>query len=147
MTAIRVATGQDAPHVHRLIEQLEAPQTVDFERFSRKYRSNLANPSITYLIAEAEGAVCAFGSMQFTAPLHHDGPVAEIVELVVEESSRGAGVGAAMVEAMAAQARARGCCVLELSTGRMRERAHRFYENQGFRLTHWRFTMALSEHT
>ncbi len=145
MTTIRCATEQDAPHVHRLIELLEAPQKYDFERFSHKYRSSLTDPSITYLVAEAEGAVCAFGSLLFSSPLHHEGPVAEIVELVVEEGCRGAGVGAAMVEEMAAQARARGCCILELSTNRARERAHRFYERQGFRLTHYRFTMALSK--
>ena len=145
MTTIRPATEQDAPHVHRLIELLEAPRTYEFDAFSSKFRSNLVNPLIVYLVAEADGAVCSFGSLQFSSPLHHIGPVAEIVELVVEESCRGAGIGAAMVEEMAARARERGCECLELSTNRMRERAHRFYERQGFRFTHLRFTMALTD--
>ncbi len=145
MAIVRPATEYDAPHVHRLIELLETPKKYDFALFSHKYMNNLADPAIVYLVAEAEGSVCAFGSLQFSSPLHHEGPVAEIVELVVEEGFRGAGVGAAMVDKMAALARARGCYFLELSTNRMRERAHRFYEQQGFRLTHYRFTMALSK--
>ena len=143
MTTIRRAAEQDAREVHRLIELLESPQKFQFERFHQKYLAKLADPNVVYLVAEGEGDLASFGSMQFTDPLHHEGPVAEIMELVVDERCRGGGLGARMIAAMKELACQRGCCILELSTNRVRRQAHRFYLRQGFMMTHLRFTMAL----
>lgn len=143
MTAIRHATATDAQEVHRLIELLETPQRFAYEPFCQNYRKNLANPDIAYFIAEEDGRVLAFGSLQFSTPLHHDRPVAEIVELVVDDACRGGGVGARMVAAMEELAHVRGCCSLELSTNRVRRRAHLFYYRAGFQLTHYRLTKVL----
>jgi GNAT superfamily N-acetyltransferase len=56
----------------------------------------------------------------------------EIRGLVVREGSRGAGVGARLVEAAEQWARAHGCARMRVRSRLERERAHRFYERFGY---------------
>ena len=55
--------------------------------------------------------------------------------LVVDEGHRSQGLGHVLVQAAEDWARRRGCGVLTLRSRISRERAHRFYEREGFRLT------------
>ena len=141
MQMIRRAGDKDAERVHQLIEKLETPQLFPLEPFVEKYIRNLDNPNLIYLVAETDSTIIAFGSLQISEPLHHEQPVAEIVELIVDERSRGKSVGAQMVNAMLLLARDRGCCCMEVTSNRMRRRAHRFYAKHGFMMTHYKLTM------
>ena len=58
--------------------------------------------------------------------------VAHLYAMWVAPDARGAGVGRALVEAVAAWARDRGCDRLVLSVTETNEGAHRFYETCGF---------------
>jgi PhnO protein len=69
--------------------------------------------------------------------------VAEIVELIVDDHSRGRSVGAQLVNAIMLLARDRGCCCLEVSSNRVRRRAHRFYARHGFMMTHYKLSMKM----
>jgi len=62
---------------------------------------------------------------------------------VVDESHRGEGIGRALVEAMEAEARARRCVLLFLTTAAGREDAHAFYGRVGLDETGKRFTKLL----
>jgi GNAT superfamily N-acetyltransferase len=55
-----------------------------------------------------------------------------IVGLVIGEGHRSAGIGAALLAAAEAWARARGCSRLVVATRITRERAHRFYAREGY---------------
>jgi GNAT superfamily N-acetyltransferase len=79
-----------------------------------------------------------FVSLHRVPLLAEGGCCAQITALVVSESRRGAGVGRALVEAAEATARAWGCALLEVSSGRRGERAaaHRFYPALGFEDSH-----------
>jgi GNAT superfamily N-acetyltransferase len=55
-----------------------------------------------------------------------------IVGLVIGEGHRSAGIGAALLAAAEAWARARGCKRLVVATRVTRERAHRFYAREGY---------------
>jgi GNAT superfamily N-acetyltransferase len=59
---------------------------------------------------------------------------AQIMALVVDERARGGGVGKELVAAAEAWAGERGCQRLLVATRVTRERAHRFYLREGFRL-------------
>ena len=70
-------------------------------------------------------------------------PYAEIVGLVVDASSRGHGVGAALVGAARSWARDRGLARLDVRTNVVREDAHRFYVREGFVLVKRQAVMTL----
>ena len=57
---------------------------------------------------------------------------AELEGLVVDEATRGAGVGAALLEAAEAWARDRGCTEMRVKSNVVRERAHEFYQRHGY---------------
>lgn len=129
--------------VRLLIEALEKPQEFPAEPFLKNYIRNLNDRNLTCLVAKADGNVVAFGSLRMTTPLHHEGPVAEIVELIVNEGHRGSGIGERLIDEMLALAREEGCCMIELASNCTRQRAHRFYTRLGFAITHVKLTMDL----
>ncbi len=51
---------------------------------------------------------------------------------VVDESARGLGVGAQLLEAVEAWAKGRGCEKIRVQSNVVRERAHAFYERNGY---------------
>jgi GNAT superfamily N-acetyltransferase len=53
--------------------------------------------------------------------------------LVVDEAARSRGIGAALLEAVEARARERGCAEIRVQSNVLRERAHSFYERNGYR--------------
>jgi GNAT superfamily N-acetyltransferase len=61
----------------------------------------------------------------------------------VDESHRGEGIGRALVEVMEAEARARRCVLLFLTTAARRVDAHAFYRRVGLVETGMRFTKPL----
>ena len=58
-----------------------------------------------------------------------------IVGLVIGEGHRSAGIGAELLAAAEAWARARGCRRLVVATRITRERAHRFYAREGYEVS------------
>jgi GNAT superfamily N-acetyltransferase len=58
-----------------------------------------------------------------------------IAGLVIGEGHRSAGIGAALLAAAEAWARARGCERMVVATRITRERAHRFYAREGYEVS------------
>jgi len=89
------------------------------------------HPDHALLVAAASDRLA--GWLQVSLPRIFESPVtAEIAGLVVDETRRGAGIGASLVTAAADWARLRGCRGLRVRTNVIRERALRFYEREGF---------------
>jgi GNAT superfamily N-acetyltransferase len=63
------------------------------------------------------------------------GPLAELVALVVDESRRGLGTGAALVQAALDWAACQDFATLRVRSNVVRERTHAFYERLGFART------------
>jgi GNAT superfamily N-acetyltransferase len=57
---------------------------------------------------------------------------AEVNGLIVAEGQRSAGAGASLLEAAEEWARKRGCQAMNVRSNVIRERAHKFYERQGY---------------
>jgi len=57
---------------------------------------------------------------------------AEVNGLVVDEKQRSAGTGAQLLDAAERWARSRGCKSMSVRSNVIRERAHGFYERQGY---------------
>jgi GNAT superfamily N-acetyltransferase len=60
-------------------------------------------------------------------------PTANIDGLVIDEGVRSAGIGAALLAEAEAWAQARGIGAMQVRSRTTRERAHRFYEREGYR--------------
>lgn len=74
--------------------------------------------------------------------------LAEISGLIVDETLRSSGIGKIMLDATEKWARRVGCNAISVHSNVTRDRAHRFYENNGFELlkTQRMFHKPLSRH-
>jgi GNAT superfamily N-acetyltransferase len=73
----------------------------------------------------------------FTPYLTHQGSWRATIEGVRTASSvRGKGIGSQLIGWAIDRAKARGCRLVQLTTDKKREDAHRFYERLGFQATH-----------
>jgi len=84
-------------------------------------------------VAEQGGALVGLAVVTFaaSAPV----PFAIVDDLIVSPDTRGRGVGKAMLDWIAAEARVRGIVRLFLESGLANRRAHDFFEREGFRPT------------
>ncbi|MFT3769189.1 MAG: GNAT family N-acetyltransferase [Minicystis sp.] len=95
------------------------------------------DPRNALLVAEIEGRVVGVFHLtviQYVA--YRGGRVAQIENVVVEPDLRGRGVGEAMMRWAIEEARRQGCVRVQLTTNKVRKRAHRFYERLGFVASH-----------
>ncbi len=145
MIAVRRAALSDAEALAPLLGALGYP--AEPADVAARLRALLGSARDAVLVAEDGdgGGAVVLGvlGLHWGAMLHQPAPVARIGSLVVAEGARGRGVGALLVREAAALARAEGCAVLELTTGRQRHAAHAFYAAQGFDWTALRFGRAL----
>ena len=95
-------------------------------------------------MAERDGAVVGVAQLHVSPTLEYERPAAKLAALVVDVSHRGQGVGSALVEAMEAEARARRCELLFLTTAARRDDAHAFYRQVGLEETGKRFAKTLA---
>jgi GNAT superfamily N-acetyltransferase len=123
------ATPEVYAALERLLPQLNSRLTLPpFERLE----AIVADPSVTLLIArEGDEIVGTATVIVYTTPFWIK---ARLDEVVVDESARGKGVGAALVKACLDIAREKGAQVAELQSGVLREAANRLYPRMGFEL-------------
>ncbi|MBW7982753.1 aminoalkylphosphonate N-acetyltransferase [Enterobacillus tribolii] len=139
---LRAATSADTEYVYALICELEQTR-FDFHRFSAGYLNNLADPHLYYALAWEHDRPLGFISLHLQFHLHHANWIAEIQELVVAADARGKGVGKRLLGWAETTARKQGAEQTELSTSVRRHDAHRFYQREGYKNTHLRFTKPL----
>lgn len=127
---IRAAQPEDAATIAILATQLGYPNTT--EEAETRLRDVLAQPDSTVLVAvDEDGAVIGYGHV-FGAHRVDADPFAEIGALVVDETRRSRGTGAALVAAMEAWAIEQGFREMRVRSNVVRERAHAFYDRLGF---------------
>jgi GNAT superfamily N-acetyltransferase len=133
---VREARPEDWPHVAGLLAELgrpdvrEAPEELAAHEIFLAY---LDRPDVVVLVADREGRVIGFLDMEFRTRLNFTTPQAWIPDLIVSEFERGGGVGAALLRHAEEIALDRGCWGMALESATWRERAHVFYEREGWR--------------
>ena len=88
----------------------------------------LRRPDVVFLVAHFGSEVVGCGAL-----VDQRGEYGELKRMYVRPSSRGMGVGAALLAALAGEARSRGLRRLRLETGIAQPEALRLYERSGFR--------------
>jgi GNAT superfamily N-acetyltransferase len=129
-TQIRPLREEDVRAVARLATQLGYPANASDLAERLKLLQGSPSHGLFTAVDAAGGEVLGWIHVAASHALIHD-PLAEIVSLVVDETRRGAGVGAALVRAAEAWSRSRGLGRLRVRCRVERERAHRFYEREG----------------
>lgn len=97
-------------------------------------RRELADPALTYLIAEVDGATAAYALVRAgPAPgcVTGKGPI-EVLRFYVERPWQGRGVAQTLMAACESEARRRGGQTLWLGVWERNERARRFYQKMEF---------------
>lgn len=122
---------QDLRHFHRLEGlSLEAVRA----QVSRELGLCLADASHSVYLAVSPGRqIFGYTSVHWLPYLFLPGPEGYVSELFVAENARGQGIGAALLDAVKAEARDRGCSRLSLLNMRGRESYERgFYAKAGW---------------
>jgi GNAT superfamily N-acetyltransferase len=137
---MRPAEAGDLPAILRLLADdplgknreaaVEAPYQAAFAAIA-------ADPNHEMVVAELDGQVVGCFQLSFIPGLSRRGAWrAQIESVRIDSALRGRGAGRTMMEWAIAQARTRGCALVQLTTDKRRPDAHRFYARLGFVASH-----------
>ena len=148
---LREAVEGDVPALVRLLADDELGATRDgaagpddLQPYLRAFRLVDADPAHLLLVAVGDEEVIATLQLSMLPGLARRGALRAQVEAVrVRADHRGRGLGAALFAWAIAEARRRGCALVQLTTDKSRADAHRFYERLGFVASHEGFKLHL----
>ena len=130
MSEIRGATLGDVPALVRLNDQLGYPTNEPDLR--ERLAPILASAEDEVLVAVDGAEPIGWIHVAVERGLE-DSHVAGLRGLVVDEAHRSGGVGKDLLDAAERWAREHGCRMMTVRSRITRERAHRFYEREGYR--------------
>ena len=104
-----------------------------------------ADPNNELIVAERDGEIVGTMQLTYMPGISRGRCRALQIEAVrVDASASGQGLGREMMEWALDRGRARGCAMVQLTTDKSREDAHRFYDSLGFAASHEGYKLALS---
>jgi GNAT superfamily N-acetyltransferase len=126
---IRRARISDASRVAELSGELGYPATAQ----EMKERLASLKPASQHAVFVAEAGKSVIGWLHVSVtPLLEVPRRAEVNGLIVAEGRRSSGAGSRLLEAAEQWARAKACKGMSVRSNVIRERAHSFYERQGY---------------
>lgn len=144
----RAANEADLPAIVAMLAddplgaQRESPDDLTPYQHALELITN--DPLLMQLICERDGEIAGTMQLSITPGLSRKGMSRMQIEGVrVSSSIRGGGIGQQMIEWAIDYARERGCGLVELTTDKSREDAHRFYERLGFEQSHFGYKLKL----
>lgn len=112
--------------------------------YEQAFRFIDANPDQRQIVATRGNAVVGTMQLTFIPGIAFKGAWRGQIEAVrVADSLRGQGIGAAMIEWAVGQCRARECRMVQLTSDKSRDAAHRFYRRLGWTQSHEGFKIKL----
>lgn len=129
---IRRARRGDAEWIARLSAELGYPATA--AQVATRLRQLKPTSKHAVFVAESPGAATGLIGWLHVSVSHllEIDMRAEVNGLIVAEGHRSAGAGAKLLEAAEEWARRRGCSGMNVRSNVIRERAHGFYERNGY---------------
>lgn len=127
---VRRARANDASRLADLSGQLGYPATT--EEITKRMRKLKHASQNALFVAEAHNAGVVGWTHVSVTHLVEVGTRAELNGLIVAEGQRSLGAGARLLEAAEDWARKHGCPSMSVRSNVIRERAHKFYERQGY---------------
>ena len=121
------------------LEQTDFPLSA----FNGQFQQALEPATLQYFIAHKSGNPIGYFALRIEHQLHHCALVAEIVEFYISPNQRNQGRGTALLKLVVDMAKQSGAILIEVASSLNRNDTHRFYEQFGFRQTHFRFSYPL----
>jgi GNAT superfamily N-acetyltransferase len=145
---VRRAERADVPAIVALIAADQIGATRDggeVEPYERAFAAIDSDPAhLLVAVTDAVGEVVGTLQLTFIPGLARRGALRAQIEAVrVDRRLRGRGLGQALFEWAIAEARRRGCALVQLTTDKRRTDAHRFYGRLGFTASHEGFKLRL----
>ena len=138
----RDGTINDCKDIYDLICELEG-QPLSFHRFSEIYQKQLNSVGYCCVVCEYNNHVVGVLNLRFEEQLHHANYIAEILEFAVCASCRSKGIGKEMFKIACQRAKEFGCVQIEVACNQLRKDTHRFYEREGMKNFHFKFSKSL----
>lgn len=139
----RLATKDDLPDIVRMLandnlgslrEKLIEPLP---ESYYTAFEQICEDPNHQLIVVELNGEVIGTLHLMFLPSISYQGGLrAQIESVRVDRQHQNLGIGSKMMEWAIERARERGAHLVQLTTHRSREDAHRFYERLGFQKSH-----------
>jgi GNAT superfamily N-acetyltransferase len=129
---IQKAIPENFEDIFRLFGQLWPNKELHKEAMLAVYSKGIESSNDHYLCALANGKVIGFCAIAFMNNFWQEGRIAYLYAMIVDESFRSNGIGKSLIEEAYHIARKQGCKKIELDSGFPREKAHTFYEQQGY---------------
>ncbi|MFI6067866.1 GNAT family N-acetyltransferase [Micromonospora sp. NPDC051227] len=144
----REAVRADLPAVIALLADDVLGRARDFtevdEAYERAFAAIDADPRNQLIVAEQAGELVGCLQITYIPGLGRHGSERSLIESVrVRSDRRGQGLGRDLMTWAVDQARQRGCALVQLTTDKTREDAHRFYLGLGFVASHQGMKLAL----
>jgi GNAT superfamily N-acetyltransferase len=148
---IRRAEERDVPAIVDLLaaDQLGATRdgvrtAEDLAAYQRAFAAIDGDGAHLLVVMEADAEVVATLQLSFLPGLARRGALRAQIEAVrVREDYRGRRLGEALITWAIDEARRRGCALVQLTSDKSRQAAHRFYERLGFVASHEGMKLAL----
>lgn len=139
----RPAKREDLPSIVRMLadddlgsqrERFEDPLPESYYKAFERIANDVNHELI---VVDIDGEVVGTLQLMFLPSISYQGGVRAQVESVrVDRKFRGRGIGSKMMKWVVERARGRDAHLVQLTTHRSREDAHRFYERLGFTKSH-----------
>ncbi|MFD4153048.1 GNAT family N-acetyltransferase [Streptomyces hydrogenans] len=145
---LRPATRTELPAVLALLADEDrvvdpAPALVT-EAHERAFADIEADPRNEMLVLVDDGLVLGCLQATYIPGLGKGGAERALIEAVrIRADRRGGGLGRELMERAAARAKERGCALVQLTSGKERADAHRFYASLGYARSHEGFKLPL----
>lgn len=146
----RLATRDDLPYIVRMLadDELGSQREAYLEPLPESYFAAFeqinkdANHQL--VVAELNGRVVGTLHMMFLPSISYQGGLRAQVESVrVDRKYQSKGIGSEMMKWAIERAKERGAHLMQLTTHKSREDAHRFYERLGFQKSHLGMKLSL----
>ncbi|MDI1466052.1 GNAT family N-acetyltransferase [Catellatospora sp. KI3] len=145
----REATRAELPAIIALLADDVLGKARDFtevdEAYERAFAAIDADPRNLLIVADDAGEIVGCFQLTYIPGLGRHGAERSLIEAVrVRSDRRGQGIGERMMRWAIDQAQARGCALVQLTTDKTRQDAHRFYQRLGFVASHEGMKLSLS---
>ena len=114
---IRKAGPKDEDHVIALIKKFPSQEIeIDMDAALQAYRQRLSSPELgSMFVAEEQGDILGVITLSFPFAMRCGGVYSCIEEFIVDERSRGKGLGGKLLKAAMSEAASRGCHEIQVN--------------------------------
>ena len=140
---IRKIVLNDLDEIFNLLNQLY-DNKLNYEKFKEIYKMKLNDKNSYYIVAIENNKIIGVLTLELQIKLHRAKKQSFIEDLIVDESYRNRGIGKALLQNAVNYAKNNDCEVIELTSYINNEKAHKFYQNNGFIKHSYKFKQYLN---